>query len=75
MGGMADDEREMRRGTLRRDTLVGLGQVARQLGLGVRTVRQAADAGALPTYRLGVRRKVKVADVRAWIESCREPRR
>jgi hypothetical protein len=52
---MADDGLETRRGTLRRDTLVGLGQVARELGLGVRTVQRAADAGALPVYRLGLR--------------------
>ena len=66
---------ELRRATLRKDSLVGLGQAARELGLGVRTVQRAADAGALPTYRVGQRRKTRVADVRAWLERCRVPPR
>ena len=69
------DEFEARRAALRRDALVGLGQVARELGIGVRQVQRAADSGALPTFRVGARRKVRVIDVRGWLESCREPRR
>jgi excisionase family DNA binding protein len=71
---MADELGDHQR-ALKSDRFVGLGRVARELGLGLRTVQRAADAGVLPTYRLGVRRKVRVADVRRWIETCRVPRR
>jgi excisionase family DNA binding protein len=71
---MADDELETRRGTLRRDTLVGLPQVARELGIGVRLVQRAIEAGQLPAYRVGVHRRVRVADVQTWLAGCRERR-
>ena len=59
------------RRALRGDSLTGVTRAARDLGLGQRTVRQAIAAGELPTYVFGQHRRLKVADVRAWIERHR----
>jgi len=71
--GMADELGDRR--ALRSDVFTGIGKVARDLGIGERVVRQAVARGDLPTYVFGQRKRVKVADVRPWLESCREPRR
>jgi excisionase family DNA binding protein len=71
---MADELRDGRR-ALRGDAFTGISRAARDLGLGERTLRQAVTSGALPTYVFGQRKRLKVADVRAWLERCREPRR
>jgi excisionase family DNA binding protein len=71
---MADDAGD-RRAPLRGELLVGLPQVARELGIGVRLVQRAIETGQLPAYRVGVHRRVRVVDVETWIAGCREPRR
>jgi excisionase family DNA binding protein len=67
---MADEVPDGRR-ALRGDSLVGVTQVARELGLGRRTVRRAITTGELPSYAFGHRQKLRVADVRCWIEKHR----
>jgi excisionase family DNA binding protein len=69
---MADELGDRR--ALRTDVLTGIGKAAKDLGLGERLVRQAVARGELPTYVFGQRKRVKVADVRAWIASRRERR-
>jgi len=54
-----------------RDRMVGLTKVARDLGLGRATLRQAVARGELATYVFGQRQRVRVADVRAWVEAHR----
>ena len=71
---MADEVPDGRR-ALRGDAFVGPTQVARELGLGRRTVRAAIQTGALPSYTFGARAKVRVTDVRAWVEAHRQPPR
>jgi excisionase family DNA binding protein len=53
------------------DSFTSVGKAARDLGLAERTVRRACDAGQIDTYVFGQRARIKVADVRAWIERCR----
>jgi len=69
---MADELGDRR--ALRTDVFTGITKAARDLGIGERVVRQAVARGELPTYVFGQRKHVKVADVRHWIERCREPR-
>lgn len=71
---MADELGDHRR-ALRHDAFTGVTKAARDLGIGERLVRAAMERGDLPTYRFGARARLKVADVRAWIERHREPRR
>jgi len=56
---------------LSRDRFSGVTKVARDLGLAERTVRAAIAAGELPTYVFGVQRRLRIADVRAWLERHR----
>src|SRR5262245_57630726 len=65
--GMANELGDRR--ALRTDVFTGIGKAARALGLGPRTVRQAVERGELPAYVFGQRKRVKVADVRRWVES------
>jgi excisionase family DNA binding protein len=50
-------------------------KAAKDIGIGERVVRQAMQRGDLPVYRFGARARLKVRDVRAWLETRREPRR
>jgi excisionase family DNA binding protein len=68
---MAADELGDGRRALRGDAFTSVGKAARDLGLGERTVRHAIATGALPTYVFGRRARLKVADVRAWVEANR----
>ncbi len=61
----------MDRPSVARDRFVGLTKAARDLGLGKRTLRGAVDRGELATYVFGQRARVKVSDLRAWIETHR----
>lgn len=70
---MADDLGDHRR-ALRHDAFTGVTKAARDLGIGVRLVQRAIETGALPAYRVGVHRRVRVADVQTWLASCRERR-
>jgi excisionase family DNA binding protein len=56
---------------LTRDRFTGVTKAARDLGLGQRTVRAAIAAGELPTYVFGVQRRLRIVDVRAWLERHR----
>jgi len=60
---------------LARERLTGLTRAARDLGLSRHTLRRAIDQGELPTYVIGRRARVKVSDLRAWLESHRQRRR
>jgi excisionase family DNA binding protein len=71
---MADDGRN-RRAPFEGEQLVGVPQVARELGIGVRLVQRAIEDGRLPAYRVGTQRRVKVRDVSVWLDGCRERRR
>jgi excisionase family DNA binding protein len=54
-----------------RDRFIGLTKAARDLGLGKRTLRAAVDRGELTTYVFGQRARVKVSDLRSWLEAHR----
>jgi excisionase family DNA binding protein len=61
---------------LARDRFTGITKAARDLGLAERTVRGAVAAGQIEAYVFGQRARIKVADVRAWLDRCRRaPRR
>ena len=61
----------MDRPPVARDRFTGLTKAARDLGLARRTLRRAVDHGELPTYVFGQRARIKVADLRAWLEAHR----
>jgi excisionase family DNA binding protein len=67
---MADELPDGRK-ALRGDSLVGVSRVARELGLSKRTVRRAITTGELATYVFGQRKKLRVTDVRSWVEAHR----
>jgi excisionase family DNA binding protein len=54
-----------------RDRMIGLTKAARDLGLRQSTLRRAVDRGELATYVFGQRARVKVADLRTWVEAHR----
>lgn len=56
---------------LGRDRFTGVTKAARDLGLREDTLRRACASGQLPTYVFGQRVRVRVTDVRAWIETHR----
>ena len=70
---MADDGNGLPPGrrSLRGDSFTGVTRVARDLGLNEKMIRRAVTAGELPSYVFGVQRRVKVSDVRAWLERHR----
>jgi len=57
---------------LARDRLTGVTKVARDLGIAERTVRAAIAAGELPVYVLNRQTRLRVVDVRAWLEKHRK---
>ena len=61
----------MERPPVARDRFIGVYRAARDLGLAHRTLRSAIQRGELATYVFGQRARVKVADLRAWIETRR----
>jgi excisionase family DNA binding protein len=56
---------------LSRERFTGVTKCARDLGLAERTVRAAIAAGELPTYVFGAQRRLRIVDVRAWLEKHR----
>ena len=49
--------------------------VAERLGVPESWVRESARSGAIPHVRLGRYVRFDLADVEAWIESCKQPGR
>lgn len=48
---------------------VSVNEAARRAGLGRSTLYAAIGSGALPTIKLGKRRLVRLATLRAWLEA------
>jgi len=71
---MGDELGDARR-ALRGDAFTGVTRASRDLGISERWLRDAIARGEVPTYRLGSRARVKVADVRRWLETRRTPPR
>ena len=46
---------------------------ARRLGIGGRVLRGGIDSGGIPVYRVGSWPRVRLAEVRHWIEAQRVP--
>jgi excisionase family DNA binding protein len=55
--------------------LITLPEAARRLGIGVRQLEAAREAGQLPIYRVGAWPRVTMRDVSAWLDQRRERRR
>jgi excisionase family DNA binding protein len=53
------------------ESFTGVTRCAKQLGLSERTIRAAIRDGSLPIYRFGMQARLKVSDVRLWIERHR----
>jgi len=56
---------------LARDRFTGVTKAARDLGLGERTVRAAIATGELPVYVFSRQARLRIVDVRAWLERHR----
>jgi len=59
------------RKALRGDSLTGICRASRDLGIAERWLRQAVRSGELPVYRLNVQVRLRVSDIRRWLESRR----
>ena len=57
------------------DRLLDARAVAERLSVPETWVRESARAGAMPCVRLGRYVRFDLADVEAWIESCKQPGR
>jgi excisionase family DNA binding protein len=73
MADAADFER--RRRALATDAFTSPGKASRELGLSRRWLHDAVARGEVDAYRFGARTRVKVADVRRWLEQHRQPPR
>jgi excisionase family DNA binding protein len=58
-------------GPVTRDRFTGISKAARDLGLSKHVLRGAVRRGELETYVFGQRARIKVADLRAWLETHR----
>jgi excisionase family DNA binding protein len=67
---MAADE-DARRRALALDRLTGITKASRDLGIGPRTLRKAIAAGEIPSYRIGARMRLRLVDIRGWLEAHR----
>lgn len=56
------------RNELTRPLAVSPGEAARLIGLGRTKLYAALSSGALPSFRVGTRRLIRVADLEAWLE-------
>lgn len=54
-----------------RPLAVSPAEAARLIGLGRTKLYEALSSGALPSFRVGARRLVRIADLEAWLESHR----
>jgi excisionase family DNA binding protein len=61
-------------GPVSRDRFTGVSKAARDLGLSKHVLRRAVRRGELETYIFGQRARIKVADLRAWVEQHRRSR-
>jgi excisionase family DNA binding protein len=61
-------------GPVSRDRFTGVSKAARDLGLSKHVLRRAVRRGELETYVFGQRARIKVADLRAWVEQHRRSR-
>ncbi len=52
---------------------IGIGDLARQIGLSRRTIHRILARGELPTIRIGRRRLIRLAEVRQWLAGCETP--
>jgi len=57
------------------DRLLDAKAIALKLGVPETWVRESARSGAMPCVRLGRYIRFDLADVEAWIESCKTPGR
>ena len=57
------------------DRLLDATEVAERLGVPISWVRESARSGAMPCVRLGRYVRFDLADVEAWIQSCKQPGR
>jgi excisionase family DNA binding protein len=55
------------------DRLIDASDVAERLGVPVSWVCESARSGAIPCVRLGRYVRFDLADVEAWLESCKQP--
>lgn len=53
------------------DRMTGITKASRDLGLGERTLRAAVSSGELPAYVFGRRQRLKLRDIRTWLERHR----
>ncbi|MEQ1618881.1 MAG: helix-turn-helix domain-containing protein [Terricaulis sp.] len=44
-------------------------EAARLIGIGRTKLYEALSSGVLPSYRVGTRRLIRVADLEAWLEA------
>lgn len=51
-----------------RPLAVSPGEAARLIGLGRTKLYEALTSGVLPSFRIGTRRLIRVADLEAWFE-------
>jgi excisionase family DNA binding protein len=59
------------RRALRGEAMTGVCRAARDLGLSERTVRAAIRAGELPVYVFSRQARLRIVDVRNWLERHR----
>lgn len=57
------------------DRLLDTSEVAERLNVPVSWVRESTRSGAMPCVELGRYRRYDLADVEAWLESCKQPGR
>ena len=57
------------------DRLLDAKETAERLGVPESWVRESARSGAMPCVKLGRYVRFDLADVEAWIESCKRPGR
>ena len=57
------------------DRLLTAGEIAEWLAVPVSWVRESTRSGAMPHVPLGRYRRYDLADVEAWLESCKQPGR
>ena len=57
------------------DRLLDAKEIAERLGVPETWVRESTRSGAMPAIRLGRYWRYDMADVDAWIETCKQPGR
>jgi excisionase family DNA binding protein len=57
------------------DRLLDAREIAERLGVPESWVREQARSGAMPAIKLGKYWRYDLADVEAWLETCKQPGR